>query len=321
MKIIMHDNSLTERGTTVALFDYAFFLREYLNAETIIVYNKIYKSNPEAILKFLGSKFEVVGYDDFNEVEHLISNRGANYFYAIKYGFNDGIYSKQCRNLVHSVFCADTAETHGDRYKVVSEWLSMKSGIGYVPHMLNLPDVEDDLRKELNISPDDLVIGRYGGYDTFNIDFVKEEIRSILEKRSDIVFLFMNTEEFIEHERVHFMWSSTDVVWKKKFINTCDAMLHARDYGETFGLSVLEFAASNKRIISYDNENLQSNHSLGGRNHFLYLGENCDKYTNREDLRYLLENIERTNPYDTSYLREMFSPRVVMNKFESEFLK
>ena len=30
MKIALHDNSLSLRGTTVAIYDWAFWLREYL---------------------------------------------------------------------------------------------------------------------------------------------------------------------------------------------------------------------------------------------------------------------------------------------------
>ena len=38
---------------------------------------------------------------------------------------------------------------------------------------------------------------------------------------------------------------------KVKFINTCNAMLHARSLGESFGLSCAEFAIKNKPIFTY----------------------------------------------------------------------
>ena len=40
-----------------------------------------------------------------------------------------------------------------------------------------------------------------------------------------------------------------DLNYKVKFINTCDAMIHARAMGETFGLAVAEFSKKNKPVI------------------------------------------------------------------------
>ena len=38
------------------------------------------------------------------------------------------------------------------------------------------------------------------------------------------------------------------------FFAACDAMLHARSEGETFGLAVAEFSLRNKPVITYDGE-------------------------------------------------------------------
>jgi hypothetical protein len=133
-------------------------------------------------------------------------------------------------------------------------------------------------------------------------------------------FLFLNTEKKIDHPRCIYLDKTIDQVEKFKFINTCDAMLHARDYGETFGLAVLEFAAANKQIITYDNEELQTSHPLGGRNHLLFLGDNCFKYKNYNELGYILMHLNRRNPFDTTYLRDNFSPKSVMKIFKEVFL-
>lgn len=318
MKMILHENKISERGTSVAIYDYAFYLQQFLNIEPIIAYDKKNITDQKVLLKFL-DKFKIIGYEDFSEIENIISSMGIDYFYAIKYGIIDNIQSNSCKNLIHSVFSMDVSQSHG-RYRVVSEWMAQKSGIPYVPHMFNLPETEENFRRDYGIPETDSVIGRYGGFDTFNIDFVKEEVKTTLGTRSDVTFLFMNTEKFMEHNKCIFVPSCADLKTKRIFINTCDAMLHARDYGETFGLSVLEFAACCKRIISYDNEELQSNHSCGGRNHFLFLGDNCNRYKNKDELHNILQNIVRENPYDTNYLKEMFSPKTVIDKFEKEFL-
>jgi hypothetical protein len=112
-----------------------------------------------------------------------------------------------------------------------------------------------------------------------------------------------------------------DLHYKVQFINTCDAFLHARNYGETFGLSVLEFASKNKQIITYDNFEFQNNHPLGGRNHFLYLKGNYFSYSDKNDLDNILLNINRNNPFDTDYLNKEFSSESVIEKFNEVFIK
>ena len=38
--------------------------------------------------------------------------------------------------------------------------------------MINIPETDENLRKELNIPDNSLIIGRHGGSDTFNLNFV-----------------------------------------------------------------------------------------------------------------------------------------------------
>ena len=320
-KIVFHENQLGERGTSVALYDYAYYSRLFFNIEPIITYNSQMNNIPESIDKFK-KEFNVVPYENFDEVNNYIETNNVDYFYAIKYGYNDGILSRSATNLIHSVFSKTEDNIHGDRYAVVSEWQSLYSGgkIKYIPHMLSLSDTEQDLRSELRIPASAVVIGRHGGYDTFNIDFVNTSIMDILDKRSDVWFIFLNTEKKIAHERCIYLDKTVDLERKTQFINTCDAMIHARDYGETFGLSVLEFAAKNKAIISYDDEHYQSHHPLGGRNHFLFLQDQCYKYNNKEQLDNIFSNITRENIFDTRFLTEKFSPINVMNLFKGSFL-
>ena len=58
---------------------------------------------------------------------------------------------------------------------------------------------------------------------------------------------------------------------KVKFINTCDAMIHARTEGETFGLSIGEFSIKNKPIITTNS---------GDCNHLQILKNKCILYSN-----------------------------------------
>ena len=45
MKIAFWDNCLCERGTSVSLFDYAYYNQTILNNQSIILYNKTNKNN------------------------------------------------------------------------------------------------------------------------------------------------------------------------------------------------------------------------------------------------------------------------------------
>lgn len=315
MKILMHEYSLNERGTSVALYDYAYYLREYLDYIPIICHNINAPTNSSDAIDKFKEQFEVISYSNFNEVQEIVDSRNIDYFYCIKSGELDGVVVKNAKNLIHSVFCTNLNQVHGDVYATVSEWQSSLTGykLPFVPHMLNLPSVSEDLREQFKIPKDHVVIGRTGGLDTFNVPFVNSCIENILNERSDVWFLFLNTYQAIDHERCLYFEPNVDLEDKVKFINTCDATIHARLDGETFGLSVLEFASRNKQIISYDNV-------YGARNHFMYLNDNCLKYSNSQELTEIFKNISKENSFDTSYLNEQYSPRNTINKFKEVFL-
>jgi hypothetical protein len=320
--IIFHSNNLCERGVCVSIYDYAFYSRKYLNINPIIVYD-LKSDNYQTSVDHFKKEFEVIGYENFDDVQKILDERNIEYFYAQKYGTNDGIQVRNTKNLIHSVFSRDLSQVHGDVYAFISEWMSQQVDykLPFVPYMINLPNHNENYRGGFGIPDNATVIGRYGGKETFNIDFVGESILKVLEARKDIWFLFLNTNFRINHERCLYFEPVIDLHYKVQFINTCDAFLHARDYGETFGASVLEFACKNKQIISYDNEELQNNHPLGGRNHFLYLKDKCFKYKNKNELDKIFLNISRNNPFNTDYLNQEFSPESVIKTFEEVFIK
>lgn len=313
MKVLFHENFLNKRGTSTALFDYAYHNQTILGNESIIVTDGLKPNDPDVVKKFK-SHFNVLHYENFSQVDKIIEEKQVDVFYAIKSGEKDGIVSNGAKNVIHSVFCADLNQIHGDVYVTVSEWLSsVTSGkISYVPHMINIPDVNENLRTTFNIPVNAVVIGRHGGIETFDIQFAMESVIQSL-RRTDIYYIFLNTYKFIDHPRVIFINATADMNFKIRFINTCDAMLHARSRGESFGLSVLEFACKNKHIITYGQS--------PEKNHLLYLDKNCSVYNDKQQLNDILYNISRKNPYNTMYLNEMFSPQSVMTKFKQTFLQ
>ena len=98
---------------------------------------------------------------------------------------------------------------------------------------------------------------------------------------------------------------------KADFINTCDAMIHARERGESFGLSIAEFLSLNKPVLAWNN-----GHDL---NHLDMLKDSGLLYNDASHLNYLLHNLPDFKE-DWTKRVEQFKPVPVMNKFKEVFL-
>lgn len=256
MRIGFLCNQIDNRGTGNAMFDYAHYNETILGNESYIYTFSNGQHDPLAIQKYQ-RRFKTIGYIDAQKVV------GLDAIYHIKSGEDDGIRFN-IPYLVHAVF---RYAPHGTRYAMVSRWLAMVGGndVPYVPHIINLPDIRMDIRDSLGLPRDAVVFGRYGGFDSFDLDFAWPAIRRALVKRDDIYFLFMNTQapqDMHEHPRVFFMDPTNQPEYKRMFINSCDAMIHARARGETFGIAVGEFAVCDKPILTYRNSPEQAHREL-----------------------------------------------------------
>lgn len=314
MKIAFHDNCLSVRGTTVAIFNYAYWLRKYLNIEPIVMYNKSLLTNDNCGLNKCSVEFPVFGYDNVEQIDSILSNEKCDAFFAIKGGKYDKVISKNVKNLICAVSgnCSKN-DIHGDVYAMGSNWLSKITGIPSVPHIVHLPDHNLDMRDELGIPKDAFVFGRNGGWDTFDLQFVKQSIVENIEKRKDLWFIFQYTEPFYEHERIIYLKPTFDLNEKVRFINTSDAMIHARNIGESFGLSCAEFSFRNKPVITYYN-------SLE-RNHIDTLGERGIYYENKEDVDHILLNIDRSEINGLEWnCYQNYSPENIIPKFKEVYL-
>ena len=63
-----NSNQLSERGTEIALYDYAFYNQKILNNKSIIFYQKNHPANNENVVKKFEKEFEVHGYSSFDEI-------------------------------------------------------------------------------------------------------------------------------------------------------------------------------------------------------------------------------------------------------------
>ncbi len=319
MKIIFHDNQLSFRGTSNAVYDYALYNQLLLNNESVIIYNRNNKNNLTLAIKRFEKEFNVIAYDTINELEEIVEKENADLFYAIKAGQKDEIEVKNCKTAIHSVF--KHYEPHGDVYAYVSEWLSSEMTQGrspYVPHMITVEESKDDLRKELNIPKDAIVFGRHGGGNTFDIKFAKAVVKNIAVKRKDIYFLFMGTNDFLfrhffrPYKNIIFLPPSVDKHFVAKFINTCDAYLHARKQGESFGIAIGEFSIKNKPIITWK--------SSPEKSHLEILGDKAIIYEDKKDLKNILNDFKPNQSKDWDAYSKNFNPKTIMKRFKQVFV-
>ncbi len=315
MKVLFHANTLNYRGTTVAVADYAKYNQEILGNESIIAYCKTYgqerdMGNEPSVIEALEKKFKVVGYRA-GSLEKKIDELNIDLTYMIDSGQKKAIPTNS-KTAVHAVFQFN--EPYGDRYAYISKWLSdemSSSNIPYVPHIVNLPKPTGTFRKALGIRDDQIVVGRMGGYFTFDIPEVKEYIKNLVDENDAFVFLFVGTEPFINHPNVKFVNEIFDLQKKANFINSCDCMLHARQRGESFGLSIAEFLSLNKPVVAWN----------GGhdKNHLEMLKNSGTLYSNKDDLDYILHSLGDFKE-DWTQRTQSFKPESVMKKFNEVFL-
>jgi hypothetical protein len=326
MKVIgFFSSGLCIRGTSVALYDYADHNEKILSNKTFILLQKNGNHDPFALKRF-SDRFDIVWVDIHNESEKddIIKNHNISIIYYIRYGKREKLLSDKIKNVIHCVF--DMSEPYGDVYAGVSQALSNKFGKNlFVPHMIALQKTtEDNMRKKLNIPEDAIVFGRYGGMDTFNLDFCWRAIKLILSINKNIYFLFGNTPQYIIHDNIKYIDKIVTEHEKNLFINTCDAHLECGNLGHSFGLAIGEFSVFNKPIIAYKKPLIQFREWRGefwNDSHIKILGEKGIYFSNEKEFLNILLTFKRENYFgkDLNLYRE-YSPEKVMKIFKEVFI-
>jgi len=316
LRIGFHTNSLSFRGAEIAVFDYALHNQSLLQNESLVFYKSQLPSEPTVIEKF-SKHFKLLPYQDQSHLARLADQEKIDLLYFIKSGERDGDIISNVPCAIHAVFPTKTQEFHGDKLAFVSQWLAKEYSnhkIPFVPHMIDLPDVQGDLRAELNIPKEATVLASYGGSDSFNLPFVHETILKVLAKRKDLYFVFMNFAPFAQHEHLIFLPGNSDMQYKMRFINTADGMIHARGIGESFGLACGEFSIKNKPVMTYA--------FSPQRSHIEILGDKALLYKGIKDLAQMLLSFNPQVQHERNWdvYSEHFLPGPVMKKFEAVFL-
>lgn len=318
MIVAFHTNQLSERGTEVALYDYAHYNETILGNRSIVVTPAAPEAASPAVLERFRQRFEIVHYRDPAQLERELIPRGVDVFYCIKRGVPDALDIRKLKFCVHVIFREH--QPHGDVYAYVSEWLARKmagtEGL-WVPHIVHKPASDQNLRQTLGISPDAVVFGRHGGATTFNIPWARRAVLQVARRRPDIHFLFLNTAFTPPRFRafpanIHLLPATSDPVERSRFINSCDAMLHARRVGETFGLACAEFSAHNKPVITWAGAKCRA--------HFEILRGAAIPYRTKGDLVDILLKFRPDPAAQWDVVSDDFSPERVMRKFDEVFL-
>jgi hypothetical protein len=303
----------SERGTEVAIFDYAKYNEVILhNNSYIICFSHTTKSISYNKFK---NRFPIIEIDNIeHDIQRVIKEKKLDFFYTLTYGGGNDFYHfenkniwNNCKTIKHCVF--ETNYPESDFYISISKYLNrqFKTDIPVIPHMINLPICNENLRHQLGIPNDAIVLGRYGCNEDFNVRMAQEAVIEYINSNNNIYFLFMNTDKFYEHPQLIYLDMNIDMEYKVKFINTCDGMIHARLCGETFGLSIGEFSSKNKPIITCKS---------GALEHIDILGDKAIIYNSKEELLTIFKNIKNIiqsrndwNAYD------MYNPKNVMMLF------
>lgn len=297
------------------MLDYARLNQTVLKNESVLCFPERSGFADNPILKKWREEFPVLLYKSKFSLGRALEKKGIGVIYLTKPGPYDGFLVPGIKNCVHAQFLSD--EFHGDTYAYLSPWMSrVMTGRedSFVPFFVPRLESGENLRKQLKISPEARVFGRHGGWDTFNIPFVRKVVADHARQHPQDHFVFLNTRPIWGTERltnVHYLPATVDLQEKARFLATCDAMIHARDTGETFGLAVAEFAVLGKPVISFG--------ASRERAHLEMLGDRALIYEDAGLLRHRLETFQLGAVRGTDYEGWADAGRV-MSVFRERFL-
>ena len=319
MQIAFYIDEMNLRGVANSTFKYAFYNEKILNNKSIIFYNKNNHRNLRKVIIKFKKNFKIFGVNNFKNIDLYKKKLKIDYIYTQKGGEKDGWVSNNIKTLIHCVYPQKLSEIHGHRYIYVSQWLSKNftnNKVPFLQYMIETNNTKKNLRQKLKIKKKQIVFGCHGGESSFNLKFTHDALKEVVKKRKDIVFIFLNINRFASHPQIKFLKGSVDEVYKKKFLNTCDAMIYGRSLGESFGLACGEFAILGKKIISYKfNRHRSHINSLPSQ---MY-----EEYSSKNNLIKILENFKRKKYIKLKKNKNKYlqtKPQLVMKKFKKVFL-
>lgn len=343
--------AVCSRGTGSSTFDYADYAERLSGAEVALVIclwfpDASYNATVLRFRKRFREVFEVgkaeSGWGMGKTFRHsnyvastvvpLLRGRRVTHVYAQGHGDRDATLEGQIRSMppprpllaYHAVFSRNWSPW-ADSFATISEYVHGRNAneqlsvVNYIVRPAEDATPQGSIRAALNIPRDATVFCGYGGGGSFNIPWVQKIVCRLAsgDGPDGMVFLFANIAAFCDAKatspRLIHLPALRREQDKHKFIATCDAMLHARGEGETFGLAIAEFSAANKPVIASSNPTLGA---FGGRAHLKILGERALLYSDPGSLTATLRGFNRTVAAAKDWnAHRQFAPEAVMPQF------
>jgi hypothetical protein len=319
MTVAFHTKTLFFRGSENALWDYAVLNETVLGNRSVICFRESPELATSPVAARWRSRFPVLTYRSRRDLSHQLRQQGVETLYMIKPGLYDGMVVEGVRNCIHAMYL--TEEFHGDSFAFVSRWMS-RAATGrkesYVPHFVTRFASRENLRTRLGIPAGAKVFGRHGAADTFNIPFARKAVLAHARRHPEDHFVFLNTNPMNPRRdtlpNIHHLPATIDPGEKGRFLATCDAMVHAQESGETFGLAIAEFAVLGKPVITL------ARPRTGSHAHLEMLRGRGLLYANQAELETIFREFTPREVRGTEY-EEYGDPGRVMDFFRRRFLE
>ncbi len=325
MNVVFFCRHFLERGTEVAIYDYANCNETILgNKSYIVTFTRRKRASmgwpvsDESLSKFK-KRFHVIELESIRDMKTVILRHNIQIFYTLCAGFFEEVYQfenkyiwKNCKVIKHCVF--EPVAPQGDFYCVISEHLNQtyKTNYPVIPHMISLPSSMDTMRNQLGIPEDATVFGGYGAKTSFDIPYVHQAIHEFALKHPNVYFVFANFPPFCPPlPNILHLPVILDPTDKVRFINTMDAMMWGRSGGEIMSVAMGEFSIRNKPIICS---------KTGDLGHVLILKDRAFWYHDKESLLEILESFDRVEEAKKDWnAYAEFTPERVMATFQTVF--
>jgi hypothetical protein len=317
-KVLFYTNHVCLRGSSVAIRDYARYLPEFYGLDTIVAFNpRDHRNNVDTIRRWekLFPLYPCMPAD----LNRFIEDHGISTVYQMTSTL-ERIYIENAQSLIHQTGMISKPDYLYDNevYAYVSEWSARHnqshtpSPDNWVPHIVtaNSSGVSRErFRNLFDIPHNATVIGRTGGLDTWNMSYTDECITRALRHRGDLWFVLQNTPIRIRHQRVIYLPPTSSERIKSSFIRACDAMIHARAEGESFGIACGEFSVHNKPVITFSGS--------PERSHLEILGDNAILFDSPQTLlKHLVDYRYKDRDWNCY---KSFSPEIVIPRFAKVF--
>lgn len=314
MKVLFYISDLDHRGTTKRAHDYAFYGHKFGILTPLIAYSCA--SSLQTLKRFEETFAPLSQVKNLEKAGRLARERGCRAVFFVEDGYyclNSPVIAEPgVETWKQMIFGACAAK--GTRVSVLNGDLPGAEGYPMVPGIVSPPDLTaPSLRKDLAIPESAKVFGILLGEDKVTVKEAIEGIDSATREDPRLYILVLGPRPFLpSRHNIIYMEKTGDRHFVDRFANTCDAAIHCRSLGETFGNAVAEFSCRGKAVFVYPH--------VHDKFHLKTLGSKGIHYTTSEGLRRALHVFNPKSGKDYAAYTE-FTPARVMAAFKGAYIE